>query len=341
MTALKEYQRLEATALWRPEPDAQRREVILSMGDATLTVSDVSGRALSHWSMAAVVRANKGRSPALYHPDGDPGETLELAEDESTMIDAIDRVLRDIERRRPKPGKLRLRMIIGVAALVAAGILLWLPGALLDHAERVVPRAKRVEIGQALLGQITRVSGRPCGTTESARPLRHLAARVLGEARRGDLVVLNDGLRDTAHLPGGIILLSSDLLEDYEDPDVAAGYILAESLRARQSDPLGDLLRHAGLWSSLKLLTTGSLPRGALESYAEVLLTRPQVPVPLDALLDGFAKIELRSSPYAYARDITGESVLPLVEGDPRAAEGSVPVLSDADWVRLQGICGG
>ena len=47
------------------------------------------------------------------------------------------------------------------------------------------------------------------------------------------------------------------------------------------------------------------------------------------------------TSPYAYARDITGESVLPLVESDPRAAEGSVPVLSDADWVRLQGICGG
>ncbi|NDW00785.1 hypothetical protein [Salipiger sp. PrR002] len=341
MTALKEYQRLEATALWRPEPEAQRREVILSMGDATLTVSDISGRALSHWSMAAVVRANKGRSPALYHPDGDPGETLELAEDEATMIDAIDRVLRDIERRRPKPGKLRLRLIGGVAVLVLAGALLWLPGALLNHAERVVPRAKRVEIGQALLTQIARVSGRPCTSAEAARPLRHLAARVLGDTRRNDLVVLRDGVRDTAHLPGGLILVSGSLLEDYEDPDVAAGYILAESLRAKQTDPLGELLGHAGLWPSLRLLTTGSMPEGALESYAEDLLTRPHAPLPQNVLLDGFAKIELRSSPYAYAQDITGESVLGLVEADPRAKEGSAPVVSDADWVRLQGICGG
>jgi hypothetical protein len=49
----------------------------------------------------------------------------------------------------------------------------------------------------------------------------------------------------------------------------------------------------------------------------------------------------LRSSPYAYALDITGETVLPLIEADPRRALGSREVLKDADWVRLQGICGG
>jgi hypothetical protein len=107
MTALKEYDRLEAAGLWRAAPDAQRRDVIVSLGDATLTISDLRGTALAHWSLAAIRRDGTG-SPALFHPDGDRGETLELASDESVMIEGIDRLMRSIERRRPRPGYLRL-----------------------------------------------------------------------------------------------------------------------------------------------------------------------------------------------------------------------------------------
>ncbi|APZ51763.1 hypothetical protein [Salipiger abyssi] len=341
MTALKQYERLEASGLWRPEPGAQRREVIVSLGDASLTISEFSGRALAHWSLPAVRRANKGQRPAIYHPDGDPGETLELAEDETTMIEAIERLLRAIDRRRPRPGKLRLYLIGGVATVLLAGALFWLPGALLKHTERVVPTVKREEIGTALLARITRVAGQPCMTEEARQPLRHLALRMLGETRQDDLVVLPGGVRETAHLPGGLILMNRALIEDHEDPDIAAGYILAEALRARRADPLADLLEHAGLWSSLRLLTTGSLPDGALDSYAETLLTRDAAPLPTDALLRAFGTAQLRSSPYAFARDMTGESTLALIEADPYAGEGSRLVLSDADWVRLQSICGG
>ena len=50
---------------------------------------------------------------------------------------------------------------------------------------------------------------------------------------------------------------------------------------------------------------------------------------------------ELRSKPYAFARDITGESTLPLIEGDPMNGKLTAPLMSDADWLRLQSICGG
>ena len=54
MIALTEFDRLEASALWRPEGDSQRVEVIVSVGEATLTLSDITGRALTHWSLPAV-----------------------------------------------------------------------------------------------------------------------------------------------------------------------------------------------------------------------------------------------------------------------------------------------
>lgn len=104
MTALTQYQRLEATGLWRESDEAQRREVVVSMGEASVTISDFTERALAHWSLAAIERATpRGEIPAIYHPDGDPRETLELGEDARDMAEAIDRVLRAIERGRRIP----------------------------------------------------------------------------------------------------------------------------------------------------------------------------------------------------------------------------------------------
>ncbi|SEL79596.1 hypothetical protein LVO79_02860 [Roseivivax marinus] len=344
MTALDEYQRLEATGLWRPETGAQRREVVVALGNATLTIKDMQDRVLAHWSLAAITRATSaGHDPALYHPDGDPEETLELSNAEAdAMIEALERILRAVDRRRPRPGKLRVWLSGSIAAVVIFLAVFWLPGALIAYATHIVPAVKRAEIGTALTERITRVTGQPCSAQEARQPLRRLAERVLGEGRRDALVVLPQGLTDTAHLPGGRILLSRSLIEDPEDPDVPAGFVLAEAVRAAQTDPLEDLLRHAGLGASLQLLTTGELPKGALDDYAESLLTGARAePVAHDTLLAAFSRAELRSEPYAYWLDVTGESTLPLIEADPRRASGSRQVLTDADWVRLQSICGG
>ena len=40
MTALSKYQRLESAGLWRQDADAQRRDVVVNLGDASLVLSD-------------------------------------------------------------------------------------------------------------------------------------------------------------------------------------------------------------------------------------------------------------------------------------------------------------
>ncbi|MFB0940720.1 MAG: hypothetical protein QMB34_07215, partial [Paracoccaceae bacterium] len=108
MTALTQYSRLEATALWRQTPEAQRREVIVSIGDATLVIANINDQALTHWSLAAVVRANPTVSPAVFHPDGDPSETLEFSDDATEMVEAIEKLRDNIAKRRPRKGRLRV-----------------------------------------------------------------------------------------------------------------------------------------------------------------------------------------------------------------------------------------
>lgn len=337
MTALREYERLEASGLWRRTPEDQRREVIASIGEATLTITDMNDRALTHWSLAAVVRQNPGVLPAVYHPDGDPGETLELGEGEDAMTEAIERVRTAISRARPRPGRLRLISVSTSLGAVLLLLLFWLPGAMLRHTVQVVPDIKRQEIGAALLGRIERVAGKACQSSDSGPVLKQLARRT----GAGRLVVLRTGLQGTLHLPGDIILLNRALIEDYEDPAITAGFILAELTRAQLVDPLAELLEYGGPIATFRLLTTGQVTQTTLDDYAERVLAAPRPALSDQALLAAFARAKIPSTPYAYARDITGEEVLGLIEADPMAGDDPDPVLPDRDWVLLQNICGG
>jgi len=335
MTALKKYQRLEASGLWRPAPDQQRRDVVVSIGDATLVITDTKDQPLTHWSLAAVERENPGARPAIFFPDGDPGETLELGPDEDEMFLAIEKLRGAISRARPKPGRLRL---LSVAASVLAVVLLcvfWLPGAMLRHTLTVVPDITREDIGKDLLDRITRVSGPACDATAAQPVLTRLAGRT--GVRR--LVVLPAGVKDSLALPGDLIVLNRTIIEDFEEPDVAAGFILTERLRAAAVDPLADLLSKSGVRASFRLITTGTLAPETLDRYAQTLLVSPRFEPSHTAILEAFKSANLRTTPYAYALDITGESTLPLIEADPMSGQAASPTLSDRDWLVLQSIC--
>ena len=337
MTALSKYERLETTGLWRETPEAQRREVVVSFGNATIVLSDMNNTALAHWSLHAIHRLNPKQRPAIYSPDEDDiTETLEIEDD--TMIGAIEEICTEIERHRPHPRRLRWWLLAGSFAMVAALAFFWLPGALLRQTLSVVPEVKRYEIGQTLATKIKRIAGQPCSTRNGNRALAMLEERLSGD-QEVKLLVLPAGMPKATHLPGGFILLNRALVEDYEEPDVPAGYILAEQLRSQLTDPMEPLLRSAGVRATFGLLTTGEIPDAVLDDYAEELLTAPQTPLDAQILLGEFQSASLRSSPYAYAEDPTGETTIELIEADPFITTAPTPVLSDGEWVALQNIC--
>jgi hypothetical protein len=339
LTALSQYARLECPGVWRAEPEAQRQEVVVAFGDASLVICDRAGRALSHWSLAAVARINPGGAPALYTPSAEATEVLEVADD--TMVAAIETVRRAVARARPRGGRLRGAIFAALLAGLAALGVYWLPGALVRHTVSVLPEPTRAEIGAGLRQAIGRVSAPPCSRPRAERALDRLRARLApdGPGSAG-LVVLPDAVTGALALPGGELLVGRALVEDHETPEVLAGHVLAARVRAAAEPPLAPLLRHAGPVATLRLLTTGHLPAEVLPAYAETLLVeRPAEPA-AEPLLAAFAAAEVSSQPYAYARDVTGETMLPLIEADPMRGRQPEPLLPDGDWVALQGICG-
>lgn len=340
MTALKKYQRLECSGLWREAPHDQRREVQVCFGDATLILSDPkSGTALSHWSLPAVERTNPGSIPPVFGPGAESSETLELSDPD--MIEALEAVHNAVQAAIPRPGRLR-GLFLGGATLAVLGLgLFWVPGALVSHTASVVPEAQRAEIGQRALDDLTRVTGAPCDNQLGLQALARLAERVFGPVDTPILYVLPDAVDRALHLPGDVIILPRRLVESTSGPEAAAGAALAERLRMKAHDPMIPLLEYAGLRETFQLLTTADLPDAALQGYGEAALRAAPDAVPDQALLAAFEAAQIPASAFALSVDPDGKTTAGLIEGDPYKGLSPTPLVPDADWVALQAICSG
>lgn len=337
MTVLEQYKRLEATGLWREAPDAQRREVVVALGDATLMISTLAEVALTHWSLPAIARLNPGRRPALYAPGTDAEERLEI--DDPDMVEALDLVLGAIDRRRPHPGRLRLWIGASLGAVLVGLGIFWLPEALTRQTVALLPPASREAIGNDLLEEIGRLAGPICTNPRGSAALTRLARRTFGEAAPR-VAILPSSIPATLALPGGILVANAALVEDHETPEVLAGFLLAEDARRAATDPMLTLLTEAGLGVTFRLLTTGQIDAEPLRAHAASLLSREVAPAADEAVLARFVAANISTAPYAFARDVTGESVLALIEANPVRRAAGEPLMSDADWISLQDICG-
>jgi len=79
MTALRKYQRLESSGLWRETPEARLQEVLVALRSTTLILADPKTEIpLTQWSLPALRRLNPAQLPAVYAVADDKGETLEM-----------------------------------------------------------------------------------------------------------------------------------------------------------------------------------------------------------------------------------------------------------------------
>jgi hypothetical protein len=336
MTALNQYQRLEAAGHWRETPTAALREVIVSFGDATLVLADPrSEMPLSHWSLPAVIRLNPGRQPAQYAPGPDDPEMLEV--DDELMMAAIEKVHRAIEASKPSRGRLRNGLMLGAAAAMLTLAVFWVPPALGRHAADIAPPAQRAEIGRMILDEIEKSTGSACSRPAGDMVRGKLAGRLIGPD--AEIAVLPTVLHGARRLPGPITIIGEDLVEGEATPEVTAGHILSAQAVALETDPLLDALRYAGPRATFHLLTKGNLPRQSLAGYGERLLSRLPPPPEDETLLGYFARAGVSSEPYARALDPTGEAVLGLIEADPFRTAEPRRILTDRDWAALQEIC--
>ncbi len=335
MTALHQYERLEATGLWRSHPQAQRREVIIGLREATIVLLDPKTELpLAQWSLPAILRVAHVEGFVIFSPHEDQTETLEL--NDLAMIEALDKVRAVVDRRRKRPGRLRLGFTAAATAGLVGALALWLPIQFFDFVAQRLPLAARQNVAALALRDIAIIAGSPCAGATGVAAASDLARR-LAPDNPPKIQVLRQGLQATHSLADGTILLPFALIEAADGPDTLAGIVLAERLRMAQVDPLKRALRHAGLLAAIRLMSSGSLPQTALVGYGLSIAQESDMPMPQNsaALHAALAQAVITSAPYAaYAAD-------PILAQMPDAApDGSLPiVLDDSAFLGLKYIC--
>ncbi|WP_370225148.1 hypothetical protein [Pararhodobacter marinus] len=338
MTALEKYARLEGAGVWRAGPEAQRRDVVVSLGNASLVIADgKSGAPLSHWSLPAVQRLTRGHKPAIFAPlSDDTGETLEL--DDPLLIEALDTIRAALSPRR---GFARLRMAVAALAVLAVLIgLMMLPRVLVTRTAAIVPPAARAQIGRdAIDAMLESAAGeRICADPEGRQAMATLRNLVLGPDWRVMVIAGLPGAQ-AAHLPGRLIVLGEELITRLDSAEALAGWILAEAQDARARDPLLDVLHHAGTGATAGLLTTGALPDDALRGYARARLTQaPARPDPA-AIAQWFRTEALSPLPYAASLPAERQDIAQALNAGEPGSLRDAPLLSDGEWLQLQAIC--
>lgn len=341
MTALTKYAKLESMGLWAPSRPEQRREVVVTLGDTTLIVLDArSSSVLSHWSLPAIERLNPGEVPAIYSPDIDRAETLELSD--PLFVDALETLRAAFD---PPPGllaRLRRAAILGVLAVTVALAVFVVPKALVDHTVAVVPLPKRVELGEAMLADLVQSGAIVCSDGLGTGALAALHRRLIDGPGR---IVVIDNLTTpnprVQQMPGRLYVIDRRLLDSAETPEELGGAILIASARQATENPMRALLRYAGNVATFRLLTSGELPQSALHGHALAQLqATPRVPSPDDVLAE-FGRVGL--SPRAFltsttAMDPARDALAPALRtlDIPDTGTG---LINDGQWVSLLNMC--
>lgn len=268
MTAIDKYIRLEAVGQWREAPEQSPREVIVSFGDQTLVLSDLKENPLSHWALAATRRVSRNGSKAIYSPDIEGFELLEI--DDADMVEAIAQVSR--LAMAPVTQKSRkFSALLGLFAVVAT-LIYFVPSLMRDQAIRMTKQDSARYLGLEML-EGTRL--KQCSEPSANAAGAALMARLFdGNAYR--LIIVKTG-REGVVFPGGLLVVGSELLQGVSSADQFSNWLI--ELTKTDQFPLVDVFQTSSVKSVFQYLTSGTIPQKDLDMAAQNLRDNASFPL--------------------------------------------------------------
>ena len=251
MTALEQYTRLETLGQWRESPEAEPKEVIVSFGNATLLLSDVNENPLGHWAMAATLRISLDGSRAVYTPDTEDYETLEI--DDAQMVEAIAQVSRVVTASKRKTPWLRwgyvaLFLSIGIVMVQAT------PDLLREQAVRMTSPESARKLGRDMVEALTfPICREP--RADAAKTQLQLRAFPNDDV----LLMVTSSSIQVNILPGNIILLGDTLLRYLQSADDLAAIMGVLVAQDTDNATVAGLFQDSTARELLGYITSGTL----------------------------------------------------------------------------------
>ncbi|MGF1657832.1 MAG: hypothetical protein ACFCUS_00200 [Rubrimonas sp.] len=289
MTALPEYQLLEAPGLYAERPGLAPQEVLLCFGAASLTILRFDETPLAHWPLATLSAVGCDGDAVILAPDPHAPERLSVSEPE--MIAALRAVSGAFEPRETGAPRRRRgrRLAISAALAAAVGAGLWSAGPTLrERAAQAAPAPLRAALGEAAVAAYA--GDGPCAPGALARREMEALARRLDRAAPAPVphalrLVAVAGPALAVPAPGGRIALSAPRLADVEAPRAVVAALARAAARAEGDPPLAAALRALAAGDALDDLATLAValatgaPPGApnLARTAAAAMAKPEV----------------------------------------------------------------
>ena len=271
MTALEQYTRLETLGQWRESPEAEPKEVIVSFGNATLLLSDVNENPLGHWAMAATLRISLDGSRAVYTPDTEGYETLEI--DDAQMVEAIAQVSQVANESTRKTPWFRWFF---VAFILSAGVVLAkaTPDLLRDQAVRMTSPESARKLGSDMVAALELPICRE-PRADAAKTQLQLRAFPNDDV----LLLVTTDITQINILPGNIILIGDALLRSLQSADDLAAVMHALIDQNTDNAAVFALFHDSSLRELLDYITSGTLPEARIDQAAQRAIITPIGPL--------------------------------------------------------------
>lgn len=258
MTAIEKYTRLETLGQWRESPDVTAREVVVSFENTTLVLSDLEEKPLCHWAMAATVRISLVGSKAVYTPDTEGFETLEI--DDAHMIDAIAQVSGAAIAAEPRTPWIRWGFLLFLVGTLI-GIFFAAPALLREQAVRMTGPESARKLGMDMISALSlQICHEP--RADGARAL--LLSRVFPDG--STLLIIAKNQPKSGVFPGGIVLIGDQTLQRLQSPEDLAGLVLAFSSKGDRN--IMQLFESTTVSELFKYITSGNISELRLAEVA-------------------------------------------------------------------------
>ncbi|MGF1503269.1 MAG: M48 family metallopeptidase [Paracoccaceae bacterium] len=352
---------------------ARPREVTVRFGERSLVIIGRNGDAEAHWPLATLrALGDSGDAAAQLTPDRDSDERLVIRD--AQMLRAIERLCPNLRHRpidRRKAGRAAFWSVAAMGSVLAL-VFVIIP-ALAGQLAPLIPAERERQLGNIILDDLREFSplfpgDKPafCRSEKGIVALNRMTERLIASVEMPyppAVSVLDVGRVNAFALPGGQVVILRGLIDRAGSPEEVAGVLAHEFGHVIHRDPMVGVLKAMGSAGILGLMVGdvfgATIVVAATEALANANYSRDVERRADETAYQILLDAGLPTAPFAgffrrlQERYGDGAGVLNYLSSHPalsgraeRASQADeigdgpyTPVLTDREWVALQGIC--
>ena len=209
MTAIKKYRRIEAKGLWVERNGTNPKDVIVSIGKSSITISDINEVPHNHWNFNSVTILEQDKEKTIFSAGQDRQEKLIIQDQD--MINALN-IICDYGKTSKKPKIKTSFLFTSILAILIITFILSIPFILrLVALDIINPNHENIFVKDLLekKGFMKNI----CTKQKKTAELEDLIVEKFGKKNKMEILITKTVLPSPLLLPGRIVVVPFEWLQ--------------------------------------------------------------------------------------------------------------------------------